>query len=226
MQNPARQRRRGHHALLFLIALCLASGGSAHAAGSDLDLDGHRYVGVRKCKGCHKKKLLGNQIAVWRKAPHAHALETLRNDESKAIAARLGLEKPAHESPECLRCHVTAFGRPDSDFAYLLLQRDGVQCESCHGPGRDFRKKKIMSDPKLARKKGLWDSDDPRICTRCHNSESPTFDSKRFVLPNGSTSAFDFGVARKQIPHPIPADTKGRYLEIEKKLKAEGKKPE
>ena len=189
-----------------------------------IDLHGHRYVGVRKCAGCHKKKLLGNQLAAWRKAPHAQAFETLRSEESRAIAERLGLEKSADASPECLRCHVTAFGRPESDFAYTVEPSDGVQCESCHGPGRDYRKKKIMADPEWAREKGLWDSDDPQICVRCHNAASPTFDPKRFTRPDGSHSAFDFEVARKQIPHPIPPETKGHYLEIEKKLKAEGKK--
>ena len=191
-----------------------------------IDLDGHRYVGVRKCAGCHKKNLLGNQLAAWRKAPHARAFETLRNEESRAIATQLGLEQPADASPECLGCHVTAFGRPDSDFAYTVETSDGVQCESCHGPGRDYRKKKIMSDPERAHKKGLWDSDDPQICVHCHNAASPTFDPKRFTRPDGSHSAFDFEVARKQIPHPIPPKTKGHYLEIEKKLKAEGKKVE
>lgn len=193
---------------------------------AEVKIPEHRYVGVRKCATCHKKKTLGNQRAVWQRGPHHPALKTLESPASLSIAKKLGISGSPAQAPECLRCHVTAFGLPEESFAYELDPWDGVQCESCHGPGRDFRKKKIMSDLKLARKKGLWDSDDPRICTRCHNSESPTFDSKRFVLPNGSTSAFDFGVARKQIPHPIPADTKGRYLEIEKKLKAEGKKPE
>ena len=31
----------------------------------------------------------------------------------------------------------------------------GVQCEACHGPGKDYAKKKVMIDPDLAREKGL-----------------------------------------------------------------------
>lgn len=222
MRRTNRLRFPGRPFLFLILVLGLGAGPSGQAA--EIDLRGHRYVGVVKCAGCHKKILLGKQAAVWRKAPHARAFETLRNKESQAITARLGLEEAADEAPECLRCHVTAYGRPASDFAYGIKPSDGVQCESCHGPGRDYRKKKIMSDPELAHRKGLWDSDDPKICTRCHNAESPTFDPKRFTLPDGSTSAFDFEVARKQIPHPIPPDTKGHYLEIEKRLKAQGKK--
>ncbi len=214
--------------VVFSQTLCAeeSSGTEVQAPNIPIDLHGHRYVGVRKCAGCHKKKLLGNQLAAWRKAPHAQAFETLRSEESQAIAERLGLKESADASPECLQCHVTAFGRPESDFAYTVDPSDGVQCESCHGPGRDYRKKKVMADPEWAREKGLWDTEDPQFCVRCHNASSPTFDPKRFTRPDGSHSAFDFEVARKQIPHPIPPETKGHYLEIEKKLKAEGKKVE
>lgn len=209
----------------WLVALSLLAAPTV-AEESETTYTGHRYVGVRKCATCHKKKLLGNQIAAWRKAPHAQAAATLLNDESQAIARRLGLATPAHEAPECLRCHVTATGLPEEAFAYELDPQDGVGCESCHGPGRDYRKKKVMSDIELAHKKGLYDSDDATICARCHNRQSPTFDPQRYVLPDGSTAGFDFDLARKKIPHPIPETTKGHYLEIEKRLKAEGKKPE
>ena len=196
------------------------------ASDAEETYTGHRYVGLRKCASCHKKQLLGNQVAAWRKAPHSHAFDTLRSEASQALAQEQGLDLPAHEAPECLRCHVTAFGLPDQAFAYDVDPNNGVTCESCHGPGRDYRKKKVMSDPELAHEKGLYDSDDASICTRCHNSESPTFDPERYVLPDGSTVGFDFELARQRIPHPIPETTKGRYLEIEAELKAQGKKPQ
>lgn len=223
-------RSTGARYRLWILAPALIGLGWAAAPTAAPDTEttysGHRYVGLRKCASCHKKELLGNQIAAWRKAPHAHAFVTLRSDASRALAKQQGLAVPAHEAPECLRCHVTAFGLPAQAFAYDLDPENGVTCESCHGPGRDYRKKKVMSDLELAHEKGLYDSDDAAICTRCHNRESPTFDPERYVLPDGSTAGFDFDLARKKIPHPIPETTKGRYLEIEKRLKAEGKKPQ
>ncbi len=198
----------------------------APAVEAEAKLPEHRYVGVRKCAGCHKKKTLGNQRAVWQRGPHFSALKTLESPASISLAKKLGISGSPAQAPECLRCHVTAFGLPEESFAYELVREDGVQCESCHGPGRDYRKKKIMSDRKLAAKKGLWDSEDPAICTSCHNSESPTFDPKRFRRPDGTTTAFDFDLAVAQIQHPIPEEVKGHYLEIEARLKAEGKKPE
>ena len=195
-------------------------------ASAKTEIPEHRYVGVRKCAGCHKKITLGNQRAVWQRGPHHAAMKTLESPVSIAIAKKLEIAGPPSEAPQCLSCHVTAFGVPAEGFAYEIDKADGVQCESCHGPGRDYRKKSIMSDPELAAEKGLWDSDDPAICTRCHNSESPTFDPKRFRRPDGTTSAFDFDLAREQILHPIPEHVKGHYLEIEERLKEEGKKPE
>jgi hypothetical protein len=187
------------------------------AAGS------HRYVGVRKCRTCHKKELLGNQIATWQQGPHRAALETLRNERSVALAQQLELQLPSHQAPECLRCHVTAYALPEIAFAYELEATDGVQCESCHGPGRDYRKKKVMSDPKAAAKNGLWNLDrGTAVCATCHNPQSPTWDPERYALEGGGGAGFDFDQALKRIAHPIPKDTKGRYLEIEKRLKEQG----
>lgn len=188
----------------------------------------HQYVGAAKCKSCHAKELMGDQYGIWKaEDPHHRAFESLKSEASRAIAAKRGLAKPAHEAPECLECHVTAFGVPATQIATPLDPSEGVQCESCHGPGRDYRKKKIMSDHEQAHAKGLWYADkDAAICTKCHNERSPTFDPKRYTLPNGRTAGFDFEQAKARIPHPIPEDVKGHYLEREKQRRAAGEEEE
>lgn len=188
----------------------------------------HQYVGAARCKSCHGKELIGDQFSVWvAKDPHHRAFESLKSEASRAMVAKRGLAKPAHEAPECLECHVTAFGAPPTQVATELDPAQGVQCESCHGPGRDYRKKKIMADRELARAKGLWDADeDAAICTKCHNERSPTFDPKRYQLPNGKTAGFDFEQAKARIPHPIPEDVKGHYLELEKQRREAGEEEE
>lgn len=189
--------------------------------------DEHDYVGIEKCRTCHEKELMGDQVAAWSSAPHARAYETLRGEQSAAIALEVGIEGPAHESDACLRCHVTAFGVPPTRIANPVLASDGVQCESCHGPGRDYRKKKIMSDREKAEKKGLWKADeDASICVACHNSESPTFDAERYVLADGTTVGFDFELAKARVPHAIPEHVKGRFIELEKAEKAAKKAAE
>jgi hypothetical protein len=191
---------------------------SAHAGRE------HDYVGFEKCRTCHEKELMGNQVATWQAGPHARAYETLLGEESLAIAQKLGLREAPVASDACLSCHVTAHGVPPTRIANLLALADGVQCESCHGPGRDYRKKKIMADPKKAAKKGLLDAGgDATICIACHNEESPTFDATRYQLTDSTTAGFDFEIAKTRIPHEIPEHVRGRFIELEKAEKEAAK---
>lgn len=214
-----------------VVLLLWAPPGAAQSPGSSIGQLGdasapieHEYVGVAKCKSCHKKELMGDQMAVWRKGPHQSSWLVLQTPESIEMGQAMGLAGPPSESAECLVCHVTAFGVPAERISRPLDPSDGVQCESCHGPGRRYRKKKIMSDPERARANGLWViSPESGICERCHNEQSPTFRKDRFVLEDGSTSPFDYELAVEAIAHPIPENVKGHYLELEAKRKKEEK---
>jgi len=197
---------------LIVAIFCLTSfalGGTASAAASKF-----KYVGAKDCGKCHKKDLIGNQLGEWKKSEHHKAYETLKGDDAAKIAKERGLAKPAYESEECLKCHVTGYGLPASAFQKKpLLESDGVQCESCHGPGSGYRKKKTMSDPDKAIAAGMWEpGKDEKICTNCHNSDSPTWDAAK---------GFDYKEMKKKIAHPIPEDVKGHYIEKEKELRAQ-----
>ena len=174
----------------------------------------HKYVGASKCKSCHKKELIGNQYGAWQDAKHSKAFETLKSEKALEIAKEKGLAEPPHESGDCLKCHVTAYGVEPAMFAKKpLAHSDGIQCESCHGPGSDYRKKKVMSDHDKSVAAGMWEpGKDEKICTACHNDESPTWDP---------AEGCDYEARKEEIAHPIPEDVKGKYLEVEKKLKAE-----
>jgi len=187
--------------------------GSTIVLGSDALAAEHKYVGVGDCGKCHKKELMGDQLAAWKKGPHAKAFETLKGDEAAKIAKERKLAVPAYESDDCLKCHVTAYGAPASAFKKKPLKHsDGVQCESCHGPGSDYRKKKIMSDLDKSIAAGMWEpGKDEKICLKCHNDESPSWDASK---------GFVYEEAKKEIAHPIPEDVKGHYLEKEKALRA------
>jgi len=185
-----------------LSMLVLATGASA--AGGE-----HKYVGVKTCGICHKADLIGDQLAAWKKSPHAKAYETLKSDAAAKIAKEKGLSVPAYEADECLKCHSTAHGLEKSQiYRRPLADSDGVQCESCHGPGSDYRSKKTMADPAKAAAAGLQDpGKNEKICTGCHNAESPNF------------KGFDYAKFKAMIAHPIPADVKGHYLEAERELR-------
>jgi len=192
---------------ILAISLTLAAG-AAGAAAVD-----HQYVGAKKCRTCHKKELIGNQYGEWQKGKHAQAFESLKSEKALEFAKKKGLSGPPHEADECLKCHVTAHGEDPALLKTPLAPSDGIQCESCHGPGSGYRKKKIMSDHDKAVAAGMWEpGKDEKICTRCHNDESPAWDAAK---------GFDYEEAKKAIAHPIPEDVKGKYLEAEKKLRAE-----
>jgi hypothetical protein len=175
---------------------------------SDAGAADHKYVGAKGCKSCHKKELIGNQYGEWEKGEHAKAFETLKGEKAAEIAKKKGLTEPPFESDKCVKCHVTGHGLPPTAFAKPLKAADGIQCESCHGPGKDYRKKKIMSDHDQAVAKGMWEpGENEKICLECHNDESPTWDPAK---------GFDYEAAKEKIAHPIPEDVKGKYLEVAK----------
>jgi hypothetical protein len=88
--------------------------------------DGRKYVGSESCQECHTKA-----YAIWKKTPHAKALQTLMN-----------LDPPRQYDPECLSCHVTGW-EPQKFFpwagGFVSIEKTpdlaGNGCENCHGPG-------------------------------------------------------------------------------------------
>ncbi len=114
----------------------------------------HEYVGAKKCKTCHKV-----QYKSWLETKHAKAYDVLSAEEKK--------------KPECTKCHITG-----TTAKGVLLE--GVQCEACHGPGKDYKSPKIMSkkkwkaDPdtylKKAKEAGLIIPTE-KDCVRCHTKE-------------------------------------------------------
>lgn len=168
-------------AILGLVTVLSAS------AASD-----HMYVGVDGCKMCHKKVEKGDQYGAWLKSKHAQAYATLASEKAKEVAAAKGIDNP-QESPECLKCHVTGYGLDASIYDKKYKMEDGVSCESCHGPGKDYKNIKIMKDTEQARANGLILPTE-EVCKKCHNEESPTF------------KAFDFEEEYGEIAHPKPKE--------------------
>ncbi len=164
--------------------------------------EGHDFVGYQKCKTCHKKEAIGNQVGVWLESRHAKAYETLGTDKAKKWGAEVGVTNPQTDD-RCIKCHSTAHGVPDERVSNKFDRTAGVQCESCHGAGKDYKKKKIMMNRDKAIQNGLV-VPTAEVCTGCHNDESPAWDEKAYTLADGSTVGFDFDQAVKKIAHPVP----------------------
>ncbi|MBI4397920.1 MAG: cytochrome c3 family protein [Candidatus Omnitrophica bacterium] len=151
----------------------------------------HEFVGAQKCALCHKKPEQGEQYRIWQESRHAKAFETLGTPEAKKIAAERGIEDP-QKSGECLKCHSTAYYFTPEKVTDAIRVEEGVSCETCHGPGKDYMKKSIMEDLDAAKEAGLIIPDE-NTCVKCHNQESPNF------VP------FDFKEKWEKIKHPIAA---------------------
>lgn len=146
--------------------------------------DSAQYVGVKKCKMCHNKKSETQQYTIWENSAHAKAYETLATEAALKMAADAGVKGNPQEAKECLECHVTGFGEDSTMFKESFNKEKGVQCESCHGPGSEYKSVKIMSkkkyaaqrevQSKLAAEAGLIKPDE-KSCIKCHNKCSPAF---------------------------------------------------
>ena len=111
--NDARSKSRLFLALLifgFVLDLCPRQI-SAEIYG--------QYVGSKTCGDCHAEISQS-----WSKTPHANAYDSL-------------LKSGQQNLPACLQCHVVGYGKTGGFLDHeLTLELAGVQCESCHGPGK------------------------------------------------------------------------------------------
>jgi hypothetical protein len=151
-----------------------------------------KYVGVKKCKTCHKKAKDGEQYKIWSEGPHAKAMKTLSSEKALKFAKENGIADPAKE-PKCLKCHSTAGATDIKLHEKTLTIEEGVSCESCHGPGSEYKKKKTMKNHELSLKNGLIIPNE-KTCITCHTEEGNAF-----------FKPFDFEKRVKKIAHPIPS---------------------
>jgi hypothetical protein len=193
-----RDRVRRIGVMVVMLALLLpASYALADESGQE-----HQYVGARKCKTCHGKKAIGNQYDSWLETSHAKALESLATDKAKEWASEANVADPLNDE-KCVKCHVTAYGVSEDLLGRKYARSEGVQCEACHGAGKDYRKKKYMVDVEVAESRGLIPQSE-KVCLVCHNDESPAWDPERYTLNDGSKAGFDYDQAVAAIVHPVP----------------------
>lgn len=109
------------------------------------------YASATACQKCHEQEYLQ-----WSATRHAFAFETL-------------LKKERYFDAGCVSCHTTGLGYstgfqigdPDSTLK-------GVQCETCHGPGKQH-----VGNPK---KNNIRSGADTSLCLECHDPKhSPGF---------------------------------------------------
>ncbi len=149
------------------------------------------YIGVDKCKICHKSEAKGNQFGKWVESKHSKAYQSLTTPKANEIAGKAEIKNPS-DSDKCMSCH-SPYGQ-----SAPTLKGEGVGCEACHGPGSDYKAMNIMKDRNLAKQNGLivYANEDAikALCLKCHKKGNPYH----------SVPDFDFATAWKTISHYYP----------------------
>jgi hypothetical protein len=181
-------------AAALVLVLAAVGAGPARSQGA-ADVAG-KYIGATKCKMCHNKPAEGAQYDLWLKSGHANAFKTLAGEKAKAEAAKQGIADPQKDA-KCLKCHATAAAVLADLAVQKITLAEGVSCESCHGPGSGYYKKKTMEDITAGtldgKTVGLIEPTEAK-CRECHRPEGNSF-FKDFV----------FAERVKKIAHPKPA---------------------
>lgn len=116
------------------------------------------FVGEAVCQTCHAA-----QHKIWFETQHATAYEKLES-VNKAF------------DPDCIKCHTVGFDQPGGFFDMNITGHlMGVQCESCHGAGREHVR---AGGSKLLANSG-WPKQ--KMCAQCHvQKHSPGFDFDKY----------------------------------------------
>jgi hypothetical protein len=112
------------------------------------------FAGVETCATCHE-----DAFKIWENTGHSHAMATLEN-------------KKQQFDTECVGCHVVGYQQGGFQSLVMTPQFANVQCESCHGPGRNHSENPA---------KGYGFMETPAGCTICHTQpNSPDFDFESY----------------------------------------------
>ena len=133
---------------LVMLLIAWVAGGTLSYSQPAAPADTSGYVWDAACKDCHS-----DVWDAWAKTKHKTALNRLSAAE--------------HEQP-CAACHLTGSITPVLAEGKVL--NTGVQCESCHGPGKAH-----VDTAKAGTPARFAAKPDEKTCVVCHNEKSPHY---------------------------------------------------
>jgi hypothetical protein len=145
---------------LLVLLIVWVAGGTLSYPQPAAPADTSGYVWDLACKECHSEV-----YDAWAKTKHKTALNRL---------------SAAEQDQPCGACHLTGSVKPVSVDGKIV--NAGVQCESCHGPGKDHvdsAKAGAATPTKLGTKPA------ESLCVQCHNDKSPHFHGFFFAAMKG-----------------------------------------
>jgi len=122
------------------------------------------YTGAAACNECHAA-----EYKTWTGSRHGRAFVMLQTAMARKIAADpdayAGIPG-AKMVKECSPCHAPGMEIPKAERGSFHPE-DGVQCETCHGPGGHYANEDTMKDPGRRADAGLRKPTQER-CLECH----------------------------------------------------------
>ena len=191
--------------LLTIAAVALLQVSAAYGAAVLPQYSHDKTLGVGSCASslCHgavetwrDSNVFQNEYVTWsRSDKHARAYAVLLNDKSKAIAKKLALPKPAHESDVCLDCH-THNPKPAQRTQGFQIA-DGIACEACHGPADRWVKSHVEPGATHANNvaRGMYPTEDDvsraRLCLSCHLGTKDKFVTHKIMSAGHPRMSFE-----------------------------------
>lgn len=161
--------------LILVVLMGIVCPGSMPPPG-DSEVAG-KYVGATRCSQCHS-----NIHSQWSQTLHAKALDSLEAIGQGSNAA-------------CLGCHTVGFGEEGGFVSRAVTNAlAGVQCESCHGPGRDHVDN--VANESLRPKIDI----SATACGKCHTgTDQPQFDqwvgSRHALVVESQAASYSTGTS-------------------------------
>ena len=192
-----------------------------------------KTLGVGSCASslCHgaiatwrDSNVFQNEYVTWQRSDkHARAYTVLLNERSKAIAKRLGLPKPAHESDVCLDCH-THNPKPAQRTQGFQIA-DGIACEACHGPAERWVRSHVETGATHADNisRGMYPTEDDvaraRLCLSCHLGTKDKFVTHKIMSAGHPRMSFELDTFTQIGPAHFQIDSdwqrrKGAWNEV------------
>ena len=177
------------------------------------------FLGSQSCASasCHgnprRESVLGSAAHFYLdRDRHQLGGMTLREKRSNEIAARLKLPQPAWETRECLACHAPGAMHATDRQDVATKVAEGVSCESCHGPARQWLGLHHTAEWKESE---LWPSDRKsqtgfretkpllariNLCADCHVGNAGQSVTHDYIAAGHPRLVFEYSAHQTQMP--------------------------
>lgn len=140
------------------------------------------YVGAATCGTCHT-----GAFTSWAGSDHSRAALVFGRAMGKEMMRQASARNLRFS---CRGCHAPPDTTAPALFREGFRREDGVQCETCHGPGSLHVQRRIDGSTIATVQSTLPARADTTFCLTCHRAGKPLHDSRIMRTPPFNMSTF------------------------------------